>query len=329
MARTPSRRLRNFYSVFAGDDQVLIVINADPDAIASAMAVKRLLWRKIGGVTISNINTIERTDNIAMIRLLHVNITHIDKLDLSRFNRFVIVDSQPSHSEHFMRFKPDVIIDHHPETGCTAAYQDIRPKYGANSSIMTEYLRDAKIKPSGKLATGLFLGIKTDTSNFERKTLIEDVNAFQFLFRHANTHLARRIEQAEFHTSFLKYFQKALATKRVRKAKIFSHLGPVSSPDVLVLIADFFMKVNEVNWSIVSGVHNNHLIVIFRNDGLRLHAGTVAKRSFSKIGSAGGHKNMARAEIELSTLKNIVDYQDEKKMLNWLIYQVQKRSANS
>lgn len=329
MTRQISRRLQNFYSVFANDDQVLIAINADPDAIASAMAVKRLLWRKVAGVTIANINIIERTDNIAMIRLLQVAMTHIDDLDLSKFNRFVIVDSQPSHNKHFLRFSPDVIIDHHPETGCDASYLDIRSKYGANSSIMTEYLRDAKIKPSGKLATGLFLGIKTDTSNFERKTLIEDVNAFHFLFRHANIHLARRIEQAELRPNFLKFFQKAIQKKRFRKGKIFAHLGPVPSADVLVLIADFFMKVEDVNWSIVSGFHNAHLIVIFRNDGIRLHAGTVAKRSFSKLGSAGGHKGLARAEIASKNLRNLVDYQDEKKMLNWLIYQVQKRSAEN
>ena len=65
-----SERLRRFYDIFSGEDQVLIGINADPDAIASAMAVKRLLWRKTAGVTIANINTIKRPDNRAMIQRL-------------------------------------------------------------------------------------------------------------------------------------------------------------------------------------------------------------------------------------------------------------------
>ena len=63
-------KLGRFYEQFAGSDQVLILINADPDAIASAMAVSRLLWRKVMSVTISHINTINRPDNLAMIRLL-------------------------------------------------------------------------------------------------------------------------------------------------------------------------------------------------------------------------------------------------------------------
>jgi nanoRNase/pAp phosphatase (c-di-AMP/oligoRNAs hydrolase) len=70
MTLSASEKLRRFYDSFEGENNVLILINADPDSIASAMAVKRLLWRKVSSVTISNINIIKRPDNIAMIRLL-------------------------------------------------------------------------------------------------------------------------------------------------------------------------------------------------------------------------------------------------------------------
>lgn len=321
-------RLRRFYKLFSGDDQVLIVINADPDAIASAMAVKRLLWRKVANVTISHINIIERPDNLAMIRLLSVDAVHVKNIDETRFSRCVIVDSQPAHHDAFARFIPDVIIDHHPDTGIEAALTDIRPKYGATASIMTEYLRAAKIKPSAKLATGLFYAIKTDTGNFERQAIIEDVKAFQFLYRHTNIHLARKIEQSELRLDFLKYFSKALENKRMRKSKIFVHLGPVINPDVCVLIADFFMKVHSINWSIVSGLYQKKLILILRNDGLRKNAGMVSKNSFGLIGSAGGHKNMARAEIPLTNLKGVIDYKDEKKLLNWIINMINKKAGD-
>ena len=48
-------KVRQFYNQFASEDRVVVLINADPDAIASAMAVKRLLWRKVSNVTISNV----------------------------------------------------------------------------------------------------------------------------------------------------------------------------------------------------------------------------------------------------------------------------------
>jgi nanoRNase/pAp phosphatase (c-di-AMP/oligoRNAs hydrolase) len=326
MGLSVSEKLRRFYEHFSGNDHVLTLINADPDAIASAMAVSRLLWHRVANNTISHINLVRRPDNLAMIRLLGVKLVHIDQIDQSQFNRIIMVDSQPDHNEAFSRFIPDVIIDHHPETNAKAPFMDIRPKYGATATIMTEYLRAAKIKPSVKLATGLFLAIKTDTSNFERQTLMEDVRAFQFLFRHTNIHLASKIEQAELTLDFLKYFKTGLQNKRMRKGRVFVHLGSVVNPDVCVLVADFFMKVNSVMWSIVSGINDQKLIVVLRNDGIRKNAGKVAEMSFGHMGSAGGHKSMARAEISLSDIKDRVDHKDDKKLQNWIIRHIETRA---
>ena len=327
MSLSASEKLRRFYDQFSSNDHVLIVIDADPDSIACAMAVKRLLWRKVACIDISNINIIKRPDNLAMIRLLGIKLTHISKIDKAGFNRFVMVDSQPEHNESFSEINPDVIIDHHPETEVQASFTDIRPQYGAAASILTEYLRAAKIKPSSKLATGLFLAIKTDTDNFVRQTSFEDVRAFQFLFQHANVHLARKIEQTEMRFDFLNYFKSALENMRKRRNKVYVHLGLVVNPDICVIIADFFMKVNSIRWSIISGICNKKLIVVFRNDGLRKNAGEVAKQSFGHIGSAGGHKNMARAEIPITDLEEHVTYKDDKILLRWIINQIEKRAG--
>jgi len=327
MKISASERLRRFYSQFSSNDNVLILINADPDAIASAMAVKRLLWRRVASVVISNVNVIKRPDNIAMLRLLGVNPVHTNEIPIEhKYSRVVMVDSQPNHNKEFERFNIDVIIDHHPKTDANAPYMDIRPEYGSNSTILTEYLRAARIKPSAKLATGLFHAIKTDTRNFERQAQIEDVRAFQFLFKHANITLAKKIEQADLRIDFLKYFKIAIETMKMHRGRVFVHLGSVVNPDVCVLIADFFMRVNPVTWSIVSGIYDKKLILIFRNDGIRKNAGKVAKDSFSEFGSAGGHKSMARAEIPVSSLQGIIDYSESKKLLKWIIDQIENKN---
>lgn len=329
MKHSTSKKLQAFYRQFSGNDRVLVMINADPDAIASAMAVKRLLWRKVSGVTLSNINVIRRPDNIAMIRLLGVDMIYAADIDEKKFNRFVIVDSQPNHNEIFTRFTPDVIIDHHPETDAAASFKDIRPDYGATASIMTEYLRAAKIKPSVKLATALFHAIKTDTNNFERQTRAEDISAFQYVFRHANIHLARKIEQADLRLDFLKYFRIALEGMRMRRGKVFAHLGTVTNPDVCVIIADFFMRICSVKWSIVSGIYDNRLIVIFRNDGLRKDAGKIAKLGFGDLGSAGGHKSMARAEVSLENIKEFTALENDRMQLQWIISRIEKKGEKT
>ena len=327
MKLSPRKRLKLFYDQFHGRDQVLILMTADPDAMASAMAVKRLLWRKVAGIALAHTNVIRRPDNLAMIRLLGIDLQHVDAIDLKRFERFVLVDSQPSHHEYFARVAFDVIIDHHPDTGPMAAFSDIRPHYGATATLMTEYLRAARIKPSKKLATALFQAIKTDTRNFERQTLIEDLVAFQYLFRYANIPLARHIEKADLQMTCLKYFRRAIDDRRFRKGKMSVHLGAVHNPDICVLVAEFFMRIDTVHWSIVTGIYDKHLTVVFRNDGLRRDAGKVAHESFGTFGSAGGHKTMARGELPLEALPDTVDTRDTQKFMRWMINRVQKRAG--
>jgi nanoRNase/pAp phosphatase (c-di-AMP/oligoRNAs hydrolase) len=329
MTLSITEKLSRFFGQFSQNDHVLIPIFADPDAIASGMAIKRLLWRKVAGITIAHINIIERPDNLAMIRLLGLPLVHYNQVTVEDFSKVILVDSQPNHNEFFSKLRIDVIIDHHPETGAEAPFSDIRPKYGATSTILTEYLRAAKIKPSAKLATALFLAIKTDTNGFERQATIEDMRAFQFLFKHTNIYLARKIERANLKLEFLKYFKIAFENKRIRRGKIFVHLDQVLNPDICVIIADFFMRVDTATWSIVSGFWHDKLVIILRNDGLRKDAGKVAKKSFGQEGSAGGHKSMARAEISFPELKPALDSKNEKKVLEWIIHRIEKGSVSN
>ncbi|MBW2565810.1 MAG: phosphoesterase [Deltaproteobacteria bacterium] len=287
--------------------------------MASAMALKRLLWRKVSATTIAHVGTITRPDNLAMIRLVSLDIVPIQDADKGQFTRYAILDSQPNHHEGFKGIDFDIIVDHHPDTGAKASFRDIRPYYGATCTIMTQYLRAAKIKPSAKLATALFYGIKTDTMNFQRKALIEDVDAFQFLFRHVNVHMAQRIEQAEMTLDYLKHYRTALEEMRVRRHRIQVHVGPVRNPAVCVSMADFFMKIHDIAWSIVSGTHQGRLIIIVRNDGVRKDGGKLLGEKFGHLGSAGGHKAMARAEIPLDNLEGLVDYRDGKALSRWII----------
>ncbi|MDX1708632.1 MAG: hypothetical protein R3274_08535, partial [Desulfobacterales bacterium] len=123
-------------------DTLAILINADPDSMASAMALKRIFWRKVRRVLIYRINSIERADNLAFVKFLSIDQKHIRFMKRSMINKWAIVDSQPQHHKLFKDHPYNIIIDHHPVTDSLKAdFIDIREDYGANSSIMTEYLR--------------------------------------------------------------------------------------------------------------------------------------------------------------------------------------------
>jgi len=297
--------LRKLFDLFSSKDRILVTIDADPDSMASAMALKRILWRRVHTVTIAHFNEIRRFDNLTMTRLLKIPLIKLNKIDSQNFSKILVVDGQPHHHESFAKFKYDAVIDHHPVVmPVRAPFVDIRPEYGATATIMTEYLRAAKIRPSKSLATALVYAIRADTHNFEVGALDVDVTAFQFLFRYANMHLLSRIEAAEMGLVELQHFQQALENRQIRKGKIYSYLGRVPSQDTLVLVADFFMKCHEVTWAVVFGIYRKNLVVVIRNDGLRKNAGLSASKAFGPFGNAGGHRAMARAEIPLVNLED-------------------------
>lgn len=297
-------RLEGFYNVFDRDDEVLLVISADPDALASAMAVKRLLSYRVGSVTIGYPNEIRRLNNITMVERLKIPIERLHTLPVKDYSKRVLLDSQPNHHPCFEKMDFDMVIDHHPVTeGWDAEFIDIRPEYGAVSSMMVEYLRAAGIKPSVALATALYYGIKVDTQDFEKKNMqLADGISFRYVFNIANRNLVRKFELTELRRSELKYFKIALSEVKVSKGRAYAHVGRVGTPDILVIIADFLNHVDKFDWVLVSGIHGEKLVVIIRCDGYRKNAGKLAQKTFGEYGPAGGHREAARAEVPFKNL---------------------------
>jgi len=301
-------KCKRLQEVVSPDDTLAIIINADPDSIASALALKRFYWRKVKKTVIYHVNIIKRLDNLTFVKLLKIDMKNIRNIDQSEITKWAIVDSQPHHSEQFMKFDYDIIIDHHP-TGAesTGQFVDIKEDYGANCTILTEYLRAADIKPSPRLATALFYGIKTDTDNFVRPSTTNDINAFRYLYQFVDINIIKKIESSEMSRKTLGSFRCAMENLTLVRNIAFIHMGKVNDPDTLVMMADFFLKMSEATWSVVSGIYGKKLIVIFRNAGFRLDAGKVANNLFGELGSAGGHKSAARAEVNLNKIKSEID----------------------
>jgi nanoRNase/pAp phosphatase (c-di-AMP/oligoRNAs hydrolase) len=297
-------RLNGFYELFEKDDEVLIVITADPDSLASAMAVKRLLSYRVGSVTIGYPNEIRRLNNITMVERLKIPIERLHTLPVNDYSKLIMLDSQPTHQPCFEKLKFDAVIDHHPITnGWDAKFIDIRPEYGAVASMMVEYLRAANITPSVALATALYYGIKVDTQNFEKKNMqLADGISFRYVFNIANRNLVRKFDLTELRRSELKYFKIALNVVKSSKGRAYAHIGRVGTPDILVIIADFLNHVDKFDWVLVSGISGEKLVVILRCDGYRKNAGNFASKTFAEYGSAGGHREAARAELPLKNL---------------------------
>jgi nanoRNase/pAp phosphatase (c-di-AMP/oligoRNAs hydrolase) len=290
---------------------VLIYGSPDPDAVASAMALREILnqTKPLAKCVFVATEPVIRYQNAEFIREMKVEIEMLDKIDLREFRLIAIVDAQPTFfGEALGELKPQIVLDHHPcKSTWHASLADVRPSYGALSTIMTEYLLAARVRIPKRLYTALLYGIRSDTVNFERDVSLEDIGAYYLTFSRANRQLIRRIELNQIPERFLKYFDYACQRKRRYRDRVIVFLGTVESPDACVQVADFFLRVINVFYVIIAGIVKERLVIIFRGDGYRQDCGAIARKSFGIFGTAGGHRSAARVEIPMDIFKALLD----------------------
>jgi nanoRNase/pAp phosphatase (c-di-AMP/oligoRNAs hydrolase) len=276
---------------------ILLQDDPDPDAMASGLALRALLGRTRATAPLLSFGRITRPENVAMVEALEIEVERVTVESLGRFDALAMVDVQPTFCEEKLP-QVAVVIDHHPEAkGWRAPFRDVRPTYGATSSIMTEYLRAADVKVTERLATALFYGIKTDTLHLERSGTQADMRAFAYLYGLANHNVLRRIERPELPLDALDALGNALLHRTIIKNALFAHLGPVSRPDLIPQFADLCLQVKGIEWSVVSGLTGDEVHVSVRNVGYVRAAGDVVQGAFGELGSAGGHRSAAKAVI--------------------------------
>jgi nanoRNase/pAp phosphatase (c-di-AMP/oligoRNAs hydrolase) len=281
----------------AGHVLILMQDDPDPDAIASALALRTVLGRRPAAAPIATFGRITRPENRAMTQILDIDVERLTPEDLRGFDAVAMVDVQPSFFEERLG-DVALVIDHHPEERPVhARMKDVRPSYGATSTILTEYLRAADAKISPRLATALLYGIKADTLYLERGTTKADVDAFGFLHPLANHNALRRIERPDLPETALDTLALAISRRRLVDGVMFAHLGRVGYPELVAQFADLFLQVEGAEWSVVSGIVNDEVHISVRNVGYVRGAGEVVRAAFGDLGGAGGHRAMAKAVV--------------------------------
>jgi len=301
LART-QRIFEEVRAHFEGAERVAILLqdDPDPDAIGSGLALRQVLGRNKQTTPLVTFGRVTRPENIAMVKLLEIEMERVTRRELKKFDRVAVVDLQPPHLSEPPEVV-DLVIDHHPEQfNYRSHIKDIRPGYGATASILLEYLRCADVAIGTRLATALLYGIKSDTYLLARDVNEWDVEAFSYLYPMANQNLMRRIERPELPPAALDALSHALKNRRVIDKVAFVHLGRVERDDLIPQIADFSLQIEGIEWACVSGVFETNYIVSVRNVGHVRGAGRVVKEAFGDIGSAGGHASMAKAIVPLS-----------------------------
>src|SRR5262245_32762939 len=306
LSRSMTRaRVQQYQRYFMDADRVLIMLHndPDPDALASGLALRNLLRRTKTTAIIGAMQGVTRPENLRMANMLDIHVEQITPASFAGFDRIATVDVQPHYFGGLLE-RADLVIDHHPEQpGYSAVFKDIRADYGSTSTILTEHLRAVDVNISERTATAMLYAIKSDTLFFARHTNRVDLEAFTFLYPLADAALIRKMEGAEITLERLEYVTRAGKGGILREQVFTAFIGEAPREDFIPYTADFFLQLEDVKWTIIAGFVGKTLIVSVRNLGYSRNAGEFVKRWFADIGSAGGHRAMAKAVVPLDRFR--------------------------
>jgi nanoRNase/pAp phosphatase (c-di-AMP/oligoRNAs hydrolase) len=311
-----TRRLRRVLRSLDGPLAVVAHDNPDPDALSSAVALARIAETAGLEAEVCYYGEISHQENRAFVNLLDYDLTELDAdADLDRFGSFALVDhSRPGVNDGLPpETAVSVVIDHHPPRApVEAGFVDLRSNVGATSTLLVGYLRDLGIEPDRELATGLLFGIRVDTDDFSREVDPEDFRAAAYLHTHADTATLERIESPSMSPETMDAIGTAIENREVRDDVLVSPLGEMADRDALAQAADRLLDLEGVSVTFVFGfTGTDEESVVYasaRARGTDLDLGEALRDAFAQVGSAGGHADMAGAQLPVGML---IDEADE------------------
>jgi nanoRNase/pAp phosphatase (c-di-AMP/oligoRNAs hydrolase) len=305
-------QLRQLQRVLRDVDGELAIVthdNPDPDAIASAIALQRVAAAVGCPADVCYYGTIAHQENRAFVNVLEFEMVNVDpEDDLDQYGAIALVDhSRPGVNDQLPEDTPvDIVIDHHPpRVPIEARFVDLRSEVGATSTLMTDYVRQILPQLDPDVATGLLFGIRIDTDEFSREVAVADFEAAAYLLESADLEVLRRIETPSMSRDTVETIGRAIRNRRHEGTVLLSCVGELTDRDALAQAADRLLGLEGVSTTLVYGVMEGTIFASARARGTELDLGEVMREAFGQIGSAGGHADMAGAQITLGVLDEI------------------------
>ena len=311
-----TRQLQHVLHDIDGHLAIVTHDNPDPDAIASAVALGDLAERTGCSVTVCYYGDISHQENRAFVNLLEFDLLSLDADDeaaLDPFDGFALVDhSQPGVNDQLPpSTRIDIVIDHHPpRLPVEARFVDLRSGVGATSTLLVDYYRRLGIEIPDAIATGLLFGIRVDTKDFHREVSAEDFTAAAELVSSADMGALQRIEDPSVSADTLGVIGRAISNRTEEGSVLVSYVGDLSARDALAQAADQLLNLNGIQATMVYGLMDGTIYASARARGADIDLGETLRDAFGQIGSAGGHADMAGAQIELGVLGAVDDREE-------------------
>ena len=301
--------VRELRAALGGIDGRLAVVahdNPDPDAIASAVGLRRLAAESGVEAEACYYGDIGHQENRALVNLFEFDLRNLEgDADLASFDAIALVDhSRPGVNDGLPPETPvDIVVDHHPpRTPIHAGFVDLRSDVGATCTIVAGYFERLGIEPTEALASGLLYGIRTDTREFSRGVSVADFEAAAGLVESVDVDRLRQVESPSVSVDTLETVGTAISARQVTDDVLTSCVGEISDRDTLAQAADRLLDMDGITTALVSGYVGETVFVSARSRGVERDLGEVLREAFAQIGDAGGHADMAGAQIPVGIL---------------------------
>ncbi len=267
----------------------------DPDAIASAYGLQRLLlWRGIHS-TICYKGKIDRYSTQKLRELMQIEFLNIEDLEtvLTEEDEVILVDAQKGNSNIINMTGDEIIcIDHHPYNDkFQYRFKDIRPEIGACATMIAQYFFENNVPMDEKIATALTYGIRIDTNNLSRGVSKLDFEMIYRMYDWCDYETIHMLENSNLCFEDLVAYSKAISSIEVYDNISFADTG--EDCPVIANISDFMLALKEVSFSVVYSRRDGGIKLSVRSEKSSLDAGKIVSKALEGIGNGGGHAVMA------------------------------------
>ncbi len=294
-------KLQNLINVLKPEKRVFIQAHnfPDHDAIASAYGLQYLLNEFGIKSEIIYKGNIQRESLKKMIEKLKIEANSYEKFNITNKDKIIIIDACKGNSNLFdLKGYQFAVIDHHNvETDEQMFYQDIRPSYGACSTIIYSYFKSLNIEINEALATALLIGIDIDTALLTRGVSEYDIEAFSNIYHLSDITFVNFVVRNHISKQDLIYYKYLLENVTIDGNFGFCYFENGCSQNLLGILADYLLSVQEINFVVLCSKNGEVVNLSIRNELKQLDASKIIQEVLEGIGLGGGHTMLAGGVI--------------------------------
>ena len=303
-------RADRLVELLAEADSLAIIChdNPDPDCLASALALKRVAeYAGVFDVEFFYGGEVSHPQNRVFVNLLDIDLHECSPGAVDGFDRVALVDcSIPGRNNGLEPdTEVDIVIDHHAGDEPPATFVDVREAYSSTTTIIVEYHRALDLPLDAELATALLFAIRRETLDFLRNVTEKEYEAAQYLHPYVDLALLKKMNDPPLSEITVDAIANAIQTRTVQSAYLVATVGRSTERDVLPQAADYLLNLEGVQTVLVFGISGNEIHVSARSTDSRVDLADLLEDVFGDVGSAGGHGDMAAAQIPLGLFADV------------------------